>query len=94
VCLADLSINHLACNSPAELTCDLEDGHPLPHWDEHRQCAWQAQAEQPRSWVTEHAEELHAEHHSGTFVPTLDSCPEHDRADYEDRVREMAARSR
>jgi histidine triad (HIT) family protein len=39
------------------------------------------------------AEVLHAEHHPGTFVPTLDSCPEHGRADYEDRVRRMGLRS-
>jgi hypothetical protein len=37
------------------------------------------------------AEVLHAEHHPGTFVPSLDSCPEHDRADYEARVRALAA---
>lgn len=28
-------------------------------------------------------EVLHAEHHSGTIVPTLDSCTEHTRAEYE-----------
>ena len=40
--------------------------------------------------VSRDAEVLHAEHHRGTFVPSLDSCPEHDRADYEERVREMS----
>ena len=29
------------------------------------------------------AEEIHAEHHSGYIVPSLDSCPEHTRAEYE-----------
>ena len=33
--------------------------------------------------VSEYADVLHAEHHPGFFVPTLDSCPEHDRAEYE-----------
>jgi hypothetical protein len=32
---------------------------------------------------SQYAEVLHAEHHPGTFVPTLDSCREHERADYE-----------
>ena len=36
--------------------------------------------------VSRDAEVLHAEHHPGTFVPSLDSCPEHERADYEARV--------
>jgi hypothetical protein len=44
--------------------------------------------------IADEANVLHSEHHPGTFVPTLDSCPEHDRADYEARVREMAARPR
>jgi hypothetical protein len=35
------------------------------------------------------AEVLHAEHHPGTFVPSLDSCPVHERADYEERVRQL-----
>lgn len=42
--------------------------------------------------VHSHAEVLHAEHHPGTFVPSLDSCPVHERADYEERIREMNAR--
>jgi hypothetical protein len=37
--------------------------------------------------VSEDAGVLHSEHHPGTFVPTLDSCPEHERADYEAMVR-------
>jgi hypothetical protein len=39
------------------------------------------------------AEVLHSEHHPGTLVPSLDSCPEHDRADYEGRVRRMGLTS-
>lgn len=35
------------------------------------------------------AEELHAEHHQGVIVPDLDSCPDHDRGDYEARVKAM-----
>lgn len=31
----------------------------------------------------DYADVLHAEHHPGVFVPSLDSCPEHDRAEYE-----------
>lgn len=33
------------------------------------------------------AEALHAEQHSGTFVPSLDGCPVHNRKDWEDLVR-------
>lgn len=43
--------------------------------------------------IARDAEVLHSEHHPGTFVPTLDSCPVHERADYEQRVREIASRS-
>lgn len=35
------------------------------------------------------AEMLHAEHHTGSYVPALDSCPEHSREEYEAKVREM-----
>jgi histidine triad (HIT) family protein len=42
--------------------------------------------------VAYEADVLHSEHHLGTVVPTLDSCEDHDRADYEARVREMRAR--
>lgn len=42
--------------------------------------------------IARHAEMIHATQHSGTFVPTLDDCPEHDRGDYENRVREMHSR--
>jgi hypothetical protein len=41
--------------------------------------------------IRERAEELHAEHHAGTFVPTLDSCPEHTRAEYEQFVADLLA---
>ena len=44
--------------------------------------------------VARDAEILHAEHHPGTFVPSLDSCTVHERADYEQRVREMTTRSK
>jgi hypothetical protein len=40
--------------------------------------------------ISAEAEVLHAEHHPGTFVPSLDSCEEHTRAAYEARVRAMA----
>ena len=40
-----------------------------------------------RDEVVREAEVLHAEHHSGTFVPSLDACTEHDRAAYERIVR-------
>lgn len=33
--------------------------------------------------IGQHAEEIHAEHHSGYIVPSLDSCPEHTRSEYE-----------
>lgn len=32
--------------------------------------------------LRQQAEVLHAEHHTGKFVPTLDSCTEHDTEDY------------
>lgn len=44
--------------------------------------------------VGREAEVLHSEHHPGTFVPTLDSCPGHERAEYERLIREMRARGR
>jgi hypothetical protein len=43
--------------------------------------------EAQRSEISARAEEIHAEHHSGYIVPSLDSCPEHTRAEYEDFVR-------
>lgn len=45
-----------------------------------------------RKRIARDAEVLHSEYHPGTFVPDLDSCAEHERADYEARVREMRAR--
>ena len=47
---------------------------------------------EPGPDIAREAEMLHAEHHPGTFVPTLDSCTEHERADYEARVEAMYAR--
>jgi hypothetical protein len=41
--------------------------------------------------IAEHAELLHAEHHSGTFVPTLDSCDEHTREEYEQLAAQVQA---
>ena len=40
--------------------------------------------------VAQLAEVIHAEHHPGTFVPDLDSCPEHTRAEYEQLVRGLS----
>ena len=40
-------------------------------------------AETQRREVSKRAEEIHAEHHSGYIVSSLDSCPEHTRAEYE-----------
>lgn len=37
--------------------------------------------------LTRRAEEIHAEHHRGYIVPSLDSCDEHTRAEYEELVR-------
>ncbi len=39
--------------------------------------------------IARRAEEIHAEHHPGYFVPSLDSCPEHTRAEYEQLVRDL-----
>jgi hypothetical protein len=43
--------------------------------------------------VDREAEELHAEHHPGYIVPSLDSCPEHDQAEYEQMVRDLHRRN-
>lgn len=40
--------------------------------------------------IAERAEEIHAEHHSGYIVPSLDSCDEHTRAEYEELVRGLS----
>jgi hypothetical protein len=39
--------------------------------------------------TAERAEEIHAEHHDGYIVPSLDSCPDHDRASYEALVSQI-----
>jgi len=43
--------------------------------------------------ISQDAEILHAEHHPGTFVPSLDSCSVHERSDYEQIVRDMNERT-
>lgn len=70
-------------------------------WDDlppQRQEAWRAVADAVQminglSSVAREAEVLHAEHHPGTFVPSLDSCTEHERAEYEQRVRDLRSLS-
>ncbi len=42
---------------------------------------------EPGPAIPREAEVLHAEHHPGTFVPTLASCTEHERADYEAMIK-------
>lgn len=69
----------------------------MPPWEAlppDAQADWRAVADAVQminelSSVAQEAEVLHAEHHPGTFVPSLDSCPEHERAWYEQRVREI-----
>jgi hypothetical protein len=39
--------------------------------------------------IAQRAEEIHAEHHAGYIVPSLDSCDEHTRAEYEALVRDL-----
>jgi hypothetical protein len=39
--------------------------------------------------IAQRAEEIHAEHHPGYIVPSLDSCPEHTRAEYEALVADL-----
>ena len=41
--------------------------------------------------ISRDAEVIHAEHHPGTFVPSLDSCPVHERAEYEQIARRIAS---
>ena len=54
--------------------------------DEIRQLAAAETGRARQRKISERAEEIHAEHHYGYLVPSLDSCPEHDRADYEAMV--------
>ena len=58
---------------------------PITTYDEYlrryRPAEWEAQQ------VREHAEVLHAERHSGLLVPTLDSCGQHSRAEFESMAR-------
>lgn len=44
--------------------------------------------------ISERAEEIHAEHHYGVIVPSLDSCAEHERADYEALVASLIGETR
>jgi hypothetical protein len=41
--------------------------------------------------IAQRAEEIHAEHHPGYVVPSLDSCTEHTRAEYETLVTGLLA---
>jgi hypothetical protein len=42
--------------------------------------------------VARDAEVMHSAHHPGTFVPDLDSCPDHERSEYERTVRDLHSR--
>jgi hypothetical protein len=58
---------------------------------EHARLSADAQQESARA-VARDAEVMHSEHHAGTFVPDLDSCPDHERSEYERTVRDLHSR--